>query len=103
MRRPWRLPLDPVLTAAVVGLGVASVLTLRGATSGLIPAQPHYYVNRQATYLIAGVLLLRFFCQVITLASLSSHYFRAATFFFAATAPLRGPLRVRAFVCVRWP
>ena len=58
VRRPWRLPLDPVLTAAVVGLGVASVLTLRGATSGLIPAQPHYYVNRQATYLIAGVLLM---------------------------------------------
>src|SRR5207302_5547536 len=45
-------------TAAVVGLGVASVMTLRGATSGLIPAQPHYYVNRQATYLIAGVLLM---------------------------------------------
>src|ERR1700732_685047 len=30
-------------------------------------------------------------------------YFRAATFFFAATAPFRGPLRVRALVCVRWP
>jgi len=58
VRRPWRLPLDPVLTAAVVGLGVASVMTLRGATSGLIPAQPHYYLNRQVTYLIAGVLLM---------------------------------------------
>jgi len=57
-RRPWRLPLDPVLTAAVVGLGVASVVTLKGATSNLIPAQPHYYVNRQATYLITGVLLM---------------------------------------------
>jgi len=30
-------------------------------------------------------------------------YLRAATFFLAATAPLRGPLRVRALVCVRWP
>ncbi|TMK99443.1 MAG: rod shape-determining protein RodA [Actinobacteria bacterium] len=58
VRRPWRLPLDPVLTAAVVGLGVASVVTLGGATSGLIPAQPHYYVNRQVTYLIVGVLLM---------------------------------------------
>ena len=58
VRRPWRLPLDPVLTAAVVGLGVASVVTLRGATSNLIPTQPHYYVNRQATYLVAGVLLM---------------------------------------------
>ncbi len=30
-------------------------------------------------------------------------YLRAMTFFLAATAPLRGPLRVRALVCVRWP
>src|ERR1700722_8236208 len=30
-------------------------------------------------------------------------YLRAMVFFLAATAPLRGPLRVRAFVCVRWP
>jgi hypothetical protein len=32
-----------------------------------------------------------------------SSYLRAMTFFFAATAPLRGPFRVRALVCVRWP
>src|ERR1700684_925073 len=31
------------------------------------------------------------------------HHLRAMVFFFAATAPLRGPLRVRALVCVRWP
>src|SRR5579859_6805894 len=30
-------------------------------------------------------------------------YLRAAVFFFAATAPLRGPLRVRALVWVRCP
>src|SRR5579872_2500515 len=30
-------------------------------------------------------------------------YLRAITFFLAATAPFRGPLRVRALVCVRWP
>src|SRR5580700_3742532 len=30
-------------------------------------------------------------------------YLRAMTFFLAATAPLRGPFRVRALVCVRWP
>src|SRR5580704_12241947 len=30
-------------------------------------------------------------------------YLRAIVFFFAATAPLRGPLRVRALVCVRCP
>jgi hypothetical protein len=28
-------------------------------------------------------------------------YVFAAAFFFCATVPLRGPLRVRAFVCVR--
>ena len=33
----------------------------------------------------------------------ADRYLRAAIFFFAATAPLRGPLRVRALVCVRWP
>ena len=63
-----------------------------------------------------GVCCL-FFCQVSTLASNCrfsaqlavrlairlAAYFRAATFFLAATAPLRGPLRVRALVCVRWP
>src|ERR1700733_7449909 len=30
-------------------------------------------------------------------------YVFAVAFFFWATVPLRGPLRVRAFVCVRWP
>src|SRR3954463_1394333 len=32
---------------------------------------------------------------------LDSYFFVA--FFLPAMAPLRGPLRVRAFVCVRWP
>src|SRR5919204_2123573 len=30
-------------------------------------------------------------------------YVFAVDFFFCAIVPLRGPLRVRAFVCVRWP
>src|SRR5581483_609806 len=30
-------------------------------------------------------------------------YVFAVAFFFCATVPLRGPLRVRALVCVRWP
>jgi rod shape determining protein RodA len=56
--RTMRLPLDPLLTLAVVGLGVCSLITLRDATRNLIPANPHYYVNRQAVYLVAGVVLM---------------------------------------------
>ena len=46
-----RLPLDPLLTLAVLGLGVCSVVTLNAATRHLIPGHPHYYVNRQVLYL----------------------------------------------------
>ena len=49
--RALRLPFDPLLTLAVLGLGIASILTLRSATEHLIPTQPHYYVDRQAIYL----------------------------------------------------
>ncbi|HZL47701.1 MAG TPA: rod shape-determining protein RodA [Solirubrobacteraceae bacterium] len=52
------LPLDPLLTLAVLGLGIASVMTLGAATRDLIPSQPHYYVDRQAIYLIVGVLFM---------------------------------------------
>jgi rod shape determining protein RodA len=53
-----RLPLDPLLTLAVIGLAVCSIETLSRATRNLIPAQPHYYVNRQATYLAVGVVCM---------------------------------------------
>jgi rod shape determining protein RodA len=49
-----RLPLDPLLTLAVIGLATCSIVTLKSATRNLIPAQPSYYVDRQATYLIVG-------------------------------------------------
>ena len=52
--RAMRLPLDPLLTLAVLGLGACSLITLRDATRNLIPGNPHYYVNRQAVYLIVG-------------------------------------------------
>jgi rod shape determining protein RodA len=54
----FRLPLDPALTLAVVGLAVCSIVTLKAATSNLIPGQPDYYVNRQATYLIVGLIAM---------------------------------------------
>ncbi|MFI4984960.1 MAG: rod shape-determining protein RodA [Solirubrobacterales bacterium] len=50
----FRLPLDPLLTLAVIGLAICSIVTLKSATRNLIPAQPQYYVDRQAIYLIVG-------------------------------------------------
>ncbi|HEY1457711.1 MAG TPA: rod shape-determining protein RodA [Solirubrobacteraceae bacterium] len=58
--QPLRAPLDPLLTLAVLGLAVCSILTLRAATGHLIPTQPHYYVDRQAIYLGVGLVLM--FC-----------------------------------------
>jgi rod shape determining protein RodA len=49
-----RLPLDPLLTVAVIGLAVCSIVTLETATRHLIPARPRYYVDRQLVYLIVG-------------------------------------------------
>ncbi|MHB8234524.1 MAG: rod shape-determining protein RodA [Solirubrobacteraceae bacterium] len=56
--RTLRLPLDPLLTLAVIGLAICSIVTLGAATRELVPGQPHYYVDRQLTYLIVGVLLM---------------------------------------------
>jgi len=52
------LPLDPLLTLAVIGLGIASVSTLGAATRELVPGQPGYYVGRQALYLVIGAVLM---------------------------------------------
>ena len=56
--RTLRLPLDPLLTLAVLGLGVCSVVTLRLATRKLVPGRPDYYVDRQAIYLVVGLLAM---------------------------------------------
>jgi rod shape determining protein RodA len=56
--RTLRLPLDPLLALAAIGLGVCSVVTLGAATKDLVAGAPHYYVDRQASYLIVGVLLM---------------------------------------------
>jgi rod shape determining protein RodA len=53
-----RLPFDPLLTLAVVGLAIGSIVTLSDATKNLIPSQPNYYVDRQLTYLIVGFVLM---------------------------------------------
>ncbi len=51
------LPFDPVLLLAIVGLCIASIVTIGGATSDDIPGDPHYYVNRQAVYFVVGAIL----------------------------------------------
>lgn len=62
--RALRLPLDPLLTLASVGLGICSIVTLGGATRNLVPGQPRYYVDRQATYLIVGLGLMAVLSRV---------------------------------------
>jgi rod shape determining protein RodA len=56
--RRFALPLDPLLTLAVVGLGIASVLTLRTATREAVLGDPSYYVTRQVVYLTIGLILM---------------------------------------------
>ncbi len=51
-------PLDPLLTLAVLGLGIASVMTLGTATREAVPGDPGYYVDRQAVYLVVGAIFM---------------------------------------------
>ncbi len=53
-----RLLLDPLLTLAVLGLGVCSVSILGWITSEPVAGQPHYYSERQAIYLVIGAALM---------------------------------------------
>ncbi|HUH80574.1 MAG TPA: FtsW/RodA/SpoVE family cell cycle protein [Solirubrobacteraceae bacterium] len=53
-----RIPLDPLLTLAAIGLGVCSVITLSGATRNLIPGNPSYYTTRQGVYLGLGLVAM---------------------------------------------
>jgi rod shape determining protein RodA len=57
-RRALRLPLDPLLALAVLGLAGCSLVTLGKATRNLVPGNPHYYVDRQAIYLVMGFLFM---------------------------------------------
>jgi rod shape determining protein RodA len=56
--RTLRLPFDPLLTLAVLGLALCSIVTLKASTRTLIPGDPHYYVDRQAIYLGVGLLAM---------------------------------------------
>jgi len=59
--RPARaavLPLDPMLLLAVLGLVACSLITLSTATRDDVPGDPDYYVVRQATYAVIGLVLM---------------------------------------------
>jgi rod shape determining protein RodA len=62
--RSLRLPLDPLLTLAVVGLAICSVVTLGAATKNLVPGHPRFYVDRQAIYLGVGLVLMAILARV---------------------------------------
>lgn len=56
--RSVRLPLDPLLTLAVLGLAIVSVVNLAAATRSSMPGDPHYYSERQTIYLCVGFVLM---------------------------------------------
>jgi len=56
--RSLTLPFDPLLMVAALGLAICSLVTLNGATRGLIAGQPHYYTERQAIYFGVGLGLM---------------------------------------------
>jgi len=52
-----RLPFDPLLALAAVGLMAASLVTLSASTSKDVPGDPHYYVTRQGVFFAVGTLV----------------------------------------------
>ena len=68
-----RLPFDPLLLLATLGLLACSLITLAGATKEDIPGSPDYFVNRQAIF--AGVGLI----GMVVLARIDYSRFRELT------------------------
>jgi rod shape determining protein RodA len=64
------LRLDLLLILATLGLIGFSLATLDAATSADIPGSPHYFVTRQATYAVVGLVLM------VVLASIDYSRFR---------------------------
>ncbi|MDQ3677980.1 MAG: rod shape-determining protein RodA [Actinomycetota bacterium] len=52
-----RLPFDPLLALAGIGLIVASLVTLHAATRNDVPGDPNHYVQRQGVFFAIGILL----------------------------------------------
>jgi rod shape determining protein RodA len=53
-----RLPFDPLLLLAMLGLSLCSLYNLRNATINDIAGQPRYFFDRQAIYLAVGAVLM---------------------------------------------
>jgi rod shape determining protein RodA len=51
-----RLPFDPLLALATIGLLAASLVTLDVSTRNDVPGDPHYYVTRQGVFFVIGVI-----------------------------------------------
>jgi len=51
-----RLPFDPLLALAAIGLMAASLVTLNASTSTDVPGDPHFYVTRQCVFFVIGTL-----------------------------------------------
>lgn len=57
-QRTLRLPLDPLLTLAVLGLSACSAVTLGASTRKLVQGDPTYFSSRQIVYLAIGVIVM---------------------------------------------
>lgn len=56
--RTLLLPLDPLLTLAVIGLAICSLVTIAVTTRVNATGNPHYFLERQAIYLGLGFVLM---------------------------------------------
>jgi len=52
-----RMPFDPLLALAAVGLMAASLVTLHASTRNDVPGDPNYYVTRQGVFFALGVIV----------------------------------------------
>src|SRR4051812_40312415 len=52
-----RLPFDPLLALATIGLMAASLVTLDASTRKDVPGDPHYYVTRQGVFFALGAIV----------------------------------------------
>ena len=52
-----RLPFDPLLLLATLGLMIASLVTLKASTSTDVPGDPNHYVTRQGVFFAIGTVV----------------------------------------------
>src|SRR5437764_15201821 len=119
-----RSPLSPALLAAVMAACcAANGVPLRDPRNPSDPALDHEMVLPSWSAMVTIVLLkvawmcttpvwttrFSFFLKLFFLPAfagafaIQTAYVLPVAFFLFATVPRRGPLRVRALVCVRWP